>query len=163
LPVYDKRVAWIGIAVAQGSLCSADSPSAVAVVIDASTGGDVVSVTATGCDTAVSTEDSKPDELESIAWEPTGPSSTAVVAQIPPCGRYVGWTNTYENGVAFTEVEAAAPYDPDCGSTAYVPSTINLVVPLGSTNVSPPHASGGPIDNLDVLPSSVPSSTSTSS
>jgi hypothetical protein len=122
----------------------------VAVVVDAETGHDVLSVTAAGCGSAPVV--SRPEELESVPWTIVGPSSTAISARIPACGKYVGWTELATTPGMPVEVQAAVPYDPQCASTSVTAVVINLVVPLGSTNSSVAHARIGPVDNLDVLP-----------
>jgi len=146
-PPYYEHLAYVGIAVGQVPDCAEGTPSVIAMLIDADTGGDIYTVTSGGCTTDSATVDSAPRELESVRWSPVGPASTAVNVQIPACGTYVGWTAIGSD----VEVEAAVPYDPQCGATAPTTQAINLVVPLGSTGTSPPHAALGPIDNLNVL------------
>jgi hypothetical protein len=148
-PVYDRRLAWVGIAVGQQPSCATGPPATLAVVIDAYTGQDVLAVAGGACGSPAPTV-ARAAELESVPWTIVGPSSTAIVARIPACGSYVGWTATGTG--ALIEVQAQAPYDPECGATATTEKVINLVVPLGSTNSGVPHAPLGPIDNLDVLP-----------
>jgi hypothetical protein len=150
LPVYDRRLAWVGIAFGPKPACPGGSPNVVAVVVDAETGHDVLSITAAGCGSATPVV-SRPEELESVPWTIVGPSSTAISAAIPACGRYVGWTELATSGMP-VEVQAAVPYDPQCTSTSATTKVIDLVVPLGSTNSSVAHAGIGRVDNLDVLP-----------
>jgi hypothetical protein len=151
LPAYNDRLAWVGIAVAQEATCAGGSPATVALVIDAYTGHDVLAVTDNGC--ASSTPKiSRPYELESVPWTIVGPSSTAVTATIPACGSYFGWTEILDKSSTDVQVQASAPYDPQCSTATTRTQVINLVVPLGSTNTGVPHARIGRIDNLEVLP-----------
>jgi hypothetical protein len=149
---YDKRLAWVGIAVGQKPSCAGGTASVIAIVIDAYTGNDVVQVEVRGgCHGSGSPAVSHPYELESVPWSPVGQASTAVVVRLPDCGIYVGWT-VLDTGSGPTQVQAAVPYDPSCGTTAHGTKIIDLVVPLGSGRNSPPHAAIGQIDNLQVLP-----------
>lgn len=157
LPVYDERLAWIGIAVAERATCSGGTPETVALVMDADTGSDAEQVTSGGC-SASSPADaptvSLPDRLVSVPWSPVGPASTAITAEIPRCDTYVGWTNVFEGAAALIQVQASGPYD--CAVSGVRPLVVGLVVPLGTPADGGLHAPGGPVDNLDVLPSSVP-------
>ena len=150
--LYENTLAWVGIAVGQKPLCAGGTATTVAVVINADTGHDVIAVSAGGCDTTPSPVVSvHPVELVSVPWSPVGPLSTAIVAQIPGCGFYVGWTELAVGRATDTQVEAAVPYDPKCADVAPVPKIVNLVVPLGTGQSGIPHAPLGPVDNLEVL------------
>jgi hypothetical protein len=152
-PVYEKRLAWVGIAVGQKPSCAGGTPSIMAVVIDAYTGLDVTQIEVTGgCNGAATPAFSKPFELESVPWSIVGPGSTAITAIIPRCGLYVGWTQVTVKTVLAIQVQAAVPYDPSCAQTGVRSRVIDLVVPLGSSENTVPHAPGGLIDQLDVLP-----------
>ena len=152
-PVYEKRLAWVGIAVGQKPSCAGGVPSVMALVIDAYTGLDVTQMEVTGgCSGAATPAFSKPFELESVPWSIVGPGSTAITAVIPRCGLYVGWTQVTVKTVLAIQVQAAVPYDPSCAQTGVRSRVIDLVVPLGSNANSVAHAPGGPIDQLDVLP-----------
>jgi hypothetical protein len=149
---YKKTLSWIGIAVGQKPSCAGGTPSVLAMVIDAYTGHDVFQVVVpSGCGTPGSPAISRPYQLESVPWSPVGPTSTAIVVQIPACGVYVGWTELTAVASLPTQVQAAVPYDPAC-PTGADSKIINLVVPLGSQQSSVAHAAVGDIDNLDVLP-----------
>ncbi len=150
--LYDKTLAWVGIAVAQNPGCAKGSPATVAVVINADTGRNVVAVETAACGATSPVVTTDPVELDSVPWSPVGAASTAIVVNVPPCGSYVGWTELTIGSNVETQVEAAVPYDPQCpglglGATQKV---INLVVPLGGGQ-SVPHAPTGPVDNLEVL------------
>jgi hypothetical protein len=155
LPSYDRRLAWVGIAVGQAPACAGGTPAIVAMVIDAYTGHDVLQVTDGGC-RSVGPSVARPDELESIPWTLVGPTSTAVDVTIPACGFYVGWTELTVKTATLIQVQAVAPYDPQCRATTTAAKVVSLVVPLGSTSTSVPHAPIGPVDNLDVLPGARP-------
>jgi hypothetical protein len=149
---YKKSLAWVGIAVGQKPACAGGTPSVIAVVIDAYTGEDEVQIqVAGGCAGPGSPVISRPYELESVPWAAVGQASTAITARIPTCGVYVGWT-VLSGGAGATQVQAAVPYDPTCRSTAPDSKIINLVVPLGASQKTVPHAGIGEIDHLDVLP-----------
>jgi hypothetical protein len=150
VPGYDQTLAWVGIAVSETATCSDGTPATVALLIDATTGQDVMADSSNGCPGSVGTF-SHPDELESVPWTVVGPSSTAVTVTIPACGSYVGWTTIMNRSGTPIQVQAKVPYDPKCTTPATAP-VIDLVVPLGSTNTTVPHAPIGRIDNLDVLP-----------
>lgn len=153
-PVYDKRLAWVGIAVGQKPACAGGTPDVIAVVIDAYTGHDVVQMLVTGgCDGPGPPPGiSQPYQLESVPWSVVGQASTAIDATIPSCGIYVGWTELNVGASTSTQVQAAVPYDPHCRSTAPTSKVIDLVVPLGPGQDAVPHAPIGGIDHLDVLP-----------
>jgi hypothetical protein len=150
VPGYDQTLAWVGIAVSETARCADGTPATVALLIDASTGQNVMVDSSSGCPGSVGTF-SHPTELESVPWAIVGQSSTAVAAVIPACGSYVGWTEITNTKGTFIQVQAKVPYDPQC-ATAATSTVVNLVVPLGSTNTTVPHAPVGRIDNLDVLP-----------
>jgi hypothetical protein len=150
--LYDKTLAWVGIAVAQNPGCAKGSPATVAVVINADTGRNVVAVETGSCGATSPVVTTDPVELESVPWSPVGAASTAIVVNVPACGSYVGWTELTIGNNVETQVEAAVPYEPQCpglglGATQKV---IDLVVPLGGGQ-SVPHAPTGPVDNLEVL------------
>jgi hypothetical protein len=155
LPSYNHRLAWVGIAVGQAPACAGGTPAIVAMVIDAYSGHDVLEVTDGGCGSAGPSV-SRPDELESVPWTLVGPTSTAVDVTIPACGYYVGWTELTVKSNTYVQVQAVAPYDPPCSATTTAAKVVNLVVPLGSTSSSVPHAPIGPVDNLDVPPGARP-------
>ncbi len=148
--LYDGTLAWVGIAVGQNPGCPGKTPATVAIVINAETGQDVVAVATGGCDTTPPVITVHPIELESVPWSPVGNASTAIVAQVPGCGTYVGWTELTVGGSTDTQVEAAVPYNPRCANPGPVQKIVNLVVPMGGGQ-SVPHAPLGPVDNLDVL------------
>ena len=151
-PLYEQTLAWVGIAVGQKLSCAGGTPSTVAIVINADTGQNVVSVTAGGCDPPAAPKVTvHPVELESVPWSVVGPTSTAIVAQVPGCGSYVGWTELTIGSVTATQVEAAVPYNPQCANLAPASKVVNLVVPLGPGQSAVPHAPVGPVDNLEVL------------
>jgi hypothetical protein len=150
--LYDKTLAWVGIAVAQNPGCAKGSPATVAVVIDADTGRNVVAVETGSCGATSPVVTTDPVELESVPWSPVGAASTAIVVNVPACGSYVGWTELTIGNNVETQVEAAVPYEPQCpglglGATQKV---VDLVVPLDGGQ-SVPHAPTGPVDNLEVL------------
>ncbi len=150
--LYDKTLAWVGIAVAQNPGCTEGSPATVAVVINADTGRNVVAVETGSCGATAPVVTTDPVELESVPWSPVGATSTAIVVNVPACGSYVGWTELTVGNKVETQVEASVPYDPQCpalgvGATQKV---VDLVVPLGG-GPSVPHAATGPVDNLEVL------------
>ena len=147
--MYHDRLAWVGIAVGQKPSCANGSPSVVAVLIDAESGQAVVQVTAGGCTTT--TQVSRPDQLESVAWSTVSSSSTSVTVDIPACGSYVGWTIVTIGSGSYVQLQAAVPYEPLCASDAPVSAVVNLVVPVGSNDASAPPAPVGDIDNLQVL------------
>ncbi len=151
MPGYDQTLAWVGIAVSETQTCSNGTPATVALLIDALSGHDVMADSSSGCPGVLGVF-SHPDELESVPWTIVGSSSTAVTVTIPACGSYVGWTNFMSSSGTDIQVQARVPYDPSCARAVTSTAVINLVVPLGSTNTSPPHAPIGRIDNLDVLP-----------
>jgi len=113
----------------------------------------VLNVTSPGCNSTTAPSIAAADQLQSVPWALVGQSSTAVVAQIPACGSYVGWTDVPQGSNNLVQVQASVPYDPQCGSTSPVPHTINLVVPTGTGQTTVPHAPGGPIVNLQALAS----------
>ena len=159
VPAYDARLAWVGLA--WGSACaSSDDRSKdtrlVAVVFDAQTGRDVVAYTngAGGCDAGSEPPRvSVPDELVSVPWQPVGPASTAVVATLPACATYYGWTELSGQDAGALEVVARRPYEPDCTPATEHPQTVDNVVPLGGGQSQVPHAALGPVDALRNLPS----------
>lgn len=123
----------------------------MAVVINAYTGQDVVALTSGGCSGPSPAVSAHPVELESVPWSDVGPSSTAIVARIPECGVYVGWTEVTVRSATYTQVDAAIPYEPQCADMAPLEKIVNLVVPLGASPSTVPHAPLGPVDNLEVL------------
>ncbi len=150
--LYEHTLAWVGIAIGQQPTCAGGTPATVAFVIDANTGHDVVTVSTGGCGAALApVVNVHPFELESVPWSVVGPSSTAIVAQIPRCGSYVGWTELTAKSGTETQVDAVVPYDPKCPDLAPVAKTVDLVVPLGSGPKTVAHAPLGPVDNLKVL------------
>lgn len=151
-PLYEQTLAWVGFAVGQKLSCAGGTPNTVAIVINADTGQDVVAVASGGCNAPPSPIVTvHPVELESVPWSVVGPTSTAIFAQVPGCGSYVGWTELTIGSVTATQVEAAVPYNPRCADLAPVTKIVNLVVPLGSGQSTVPHAPVGPVDNLEVL------------
>jgi len=122
------------------------------MVIDAYSGHDVLQIEVPGgCGGPGTPAISRPYELESVPWSPVSQSSTAIAVRIPACGVYVGWTELTGTSSAI-QVQAAVPYDPRCRSTATDSRIVDLVVPLGPSQNTVPHAALGGIDHLDVLP-----------
>jgi hypothetical protein len=159
-PMYQGRLAWVGIAwdVACPRVPNR-SPNAtryVAVVFDAQTGRSALAYTsrsAATCNGPIrSASVSRPDELVSIAWQPVGPTSTAVRVTMPPCGSFYGWTEVATSGTNSIQVVARVPFDPVCGSKVPVTETVDNVVPLGKSQTALPHAAIGPVDALRTLP-----------
>jgi len=157
LPAYDKTLAWVGIAVTQNTTCTGstggagESPGFVAVLIDAYTGTNVLDVSQAGCNSTAAPTVARANELQSVPWALVGPSSTAIVAEIPACGTYVGWTGITQGLNTLIQVQASVPYDPQCASTAATSTIINLVVPTGANQSTVPHAPLGPITSLLAL------------
>ncbi|MFZ0667702.1 MAG: hypothetical protein WAM97_18290 [Acidimicrobiales bacterium] len=152
-PSYDKRLAWVGIAVGQTTGCDG-APGVVAVIMDADTGHDVVNVTIAGCGSTAPPAVARASQLQSIAWTLVGVSNTGIVVQVPACGSYVGWTNVTMPGGPGIQVQASVPYDPQCANASSTNQTVSLVVPANSGQTSIPHAPIGPIDDLESLVSS---------
>jgi hypothetical protein len=160
LPVYNGRLAWVGIA--WGIRCPAGgigprTPTRyVAVVIDAETARSVVAYTsrsAAACDgPVVPAGVSRPDELVSVPWQPVGEASTAVHVTLPACATYYGWTDVAAAGANSVQVVARVPFDSGCGSHASTTDTVDDVVPLGKAQAQVPHAGLGPVDALRTLP-----------
>lgn len=164
LPTYERRLAWVGIAFG-GPACPAgaqrpvgtSSSTQVAVMIDATNGHDVLAFTGDSglsCNAAPGTPTVvRPNELESVPWQPVGPASTAVQATVPACGHYVGWTEVAgPTSQSAIEVVASVPFDSLCSSSAPLQVTVDDVVPLGSSPQQLAHASLGPVQSLRVLP-----------
>ncbi|HEY7948941.1 MAG TPA: hypothetical protein VID75_14765 [Acidimicrobiales bacterium] len=166
LPIYRGRLAWVGIAWGAPETCpgstttqapSAGTPTYVAVLIDARTGHQVLAYRSGGpspCGGAPAAPAvTAPSELVSVPWQPVGPASTAVQIQIPPCGRYYGWTQMPTTGTGIADqVVVAVPFDPSCGATAAQSQLIDQVIPLGPGQALVGHAAVGPIQALRVLP-----------
>jgi hypothetical protein len=129
----------------------------VAVLIDATTGHDVIAYTS-GADASCTGSASaptvvRPNEVVSIPWEPIGQASTAVHVTVPPCGRYDGWTQVVDPGDRLAvEVLASVPFDPLCAVSSARVEDVDDVVPLGSAQQQVQHAALGPVDELRVLP-----------
>ncbi len=161
LPVYDNRLAWVGIAWGVDCPSSADKAGAdtryVAVVLDAQTGHSVLAYTsrsAPGCGDAVRPPGaSRPEEIVSVPWQPVGPASTAVRATIPACGTYFGSTDVTTQTSSALQVLARTPFDPRCPAKAGSAVVVDGVVPLGGpAQAQIPHAALGPVDGLRTLP-----------
>ena len=166
LPAYHRRLAWVGIAwgatVTCGPSTTTQAPSGtatsyVAVVIDARTAHRVIAYRSAGMSPCTGVSEtpsvSEPDELLSVPWQPVGPSSTAVQIQVPPCGRYFGWTQVPEAGGALADqVVVAVPFDPACGTTVAESQPVDQVVPLGAGQGQVAHAPVGPVQALQALP-----------
>ena len=168
LPVYERRLAWVGIVF--GGLCPPTASSGgkpvedateVAVLIDATNGRDVIAYTAdaaaagTSCDgpAAAAPALARPDELESVPWQPVGPASTAVEVTVPACGHYDGWTELDPSAAhPAVQVVASVPFDPLCGTTGAQVVSVDDVIPLGSSQQQVPHAPIGALHTLNVLP-----------
>jgi CelD/BcsL family acetyltransferase involved in cellulose biosynthesis len=167
LPAYHRRLAWVGIAWGATVTCGASTTTQpasgtattyVAVVIDARAAHRVIAYRSAGTSPCTGAAEapsvSEPNELLSVAWQPVGPSSTAVQIQVPPCGRYFGWTQVPETGGALADqLVVAVPFDPDCGTTVAQSQPVDQVVPLGSGQAQVAHAPVGPIQALQALPS----------
>jgi hypothetical protein len=159
LPRYVNRLAWVGIA--WGADCPATAGHSelatryVAVVFDADTGHSVLSYTSrssVACSGPVQPPTiGRPSELVSVPWQAVGPSSTGVRVTMPACSSYFGWTEVPGAGAASVEVQARAPFDPECGSTVPVVEVVGSVVPLGTVQAQVTHAPVGPIDALRTL------------
>jgi hypothetical protein len=159
-------LAWVGIAWDEPQTCpgstttvpaSSSGGGYTAIVIDARTGHDVLAYASGGSapcgGAAASPVVTAPDELVSVAWQPVGPSSTAVTISVAPCGRYYGWTVVpAAGGGSATQVVEAVPFDPSCGATTSQSQAVDQVVPLGSGQAQIAHAPLGPVDAL-VAPS----------
>ena len=168
LPSYRHRLAWVGIVWGAAETCtgsttthpaSAPDTTYIAVLIDARTGHQVLVYRSGGrnpCGGGTrSPRVTEPNELLSVAWQPVGPSSTAVRIQIPACGRYYGWTQIPTTGTGIADqVVVAVPFDPRCGSTQVQSQLIDQVVPLGPGQTLVGHAVIGPIRALQTLPTS---------
>jgi len=86
LPLYDNRLAWVGIA--WGADCPARAGTSrlatryVAVILDAETGRSALAYTsrsAVACSGPVQAPSiARPDELVSVPWQPVGPTSDPV-------------------------------------------------------------------------------------
>jgi hypothetical protein len=160
LPVYNGRVAWVGIA--WGIRCPVGASGFraptryVAVVIDAETGRSVLAFTsrsAAVCNgPVVAASVSRPDELVSVPWQPVSLASTAVDVTLPACATYYGWTEVAASGTDSVQVVARVPFDSGCSSTAPMTETVDDVVPLGRAQAQVPHAALGPVDALRTLP-----------
>jgi hypothetical protein len=138
---------------------SAATASYVAVLIDARTGQQVLayrSGSTSPCGGAALTPVvTEPSELVSVSWQPVGPASTAVQIEIPPCGRYYGWTQMPTTGTGIADqVVVTVPFDPSCGVTVPQGQTVDQVVPLGPGQALVGHAAVGPIQALQTLPTS---------
>jgi hypothetical protein len=131
----------------------------VAILIDARTGHQVLAYRSGGrspCDGTTRTPAvTAPNELLSVSWQPVSPSSTAVRIQIPPCGRYFGWTQIPTTGTGIADqVVVGVPFDPSCGATVAQSQLVDQVVPLGPGQTLVGHAPVGPIQALQTLPTS---------
>jgi hypothetical protein len=167
LPTYRHRLAWVGIAWGATVTCGGStttqptSDSAtdyVAVVIDARTPNRVIAYRSAGTSPCTGTAQtplvSEPNELLSVPWQPVGPSSTAVQIQVPPCGRYFGWTQVPgTNGALADQVVVSVPFDPVCDSSETQSQPVDQVVPLGPAQNLVAHAPTGPVQALQALPS----------
>ncbi len=166
LPIYQHRVAWVGIswggllACPQGASSAAKlvpDASEVAVIFDATTGHDVIGYSS-GADPSCSGSPAapsvvRPNELVSVPWQPVGPTSTAVRVTIPACGQYDGWNEVQGPGTqSAIEVVASVPFDPQCAATSAQSEEFDDVVPLGSSQQQLAHAALGPVEALRVLP-----------
>jgi hypothetical protein len=166
LPSYRRRLAWVGIVWGAPESCAGSTTtqpatpgtiSYIAVLIDARTGHRVLTYRSGGaspCDgTTRSPAVTEPSELLSVSWQPVGPASTAVQIQIPPCGRYYGWTQLPTTGTGIADqVVVSVPFDPTCGATVSQSQSIDQVVPLGPGQALVGHATTGPIKALQTLP-----------
>jgi len=89
----------------------------------------------------------------SVPWQLVGPASTAVVATLPACATYYGWTELSGQDAGDVQVVARRPYEPDCSPATEHSQTVDDVVPLGGGQSQVPHAPLGPIAALHNLPS----------
>ena len=162
LPIYRRRLAWVGIVwgatqTCPGSTTTLPAPPSttmyVAIVIDARTGHQVLAYTSGGSSPCTGATESpvvtEPNELLSVPWQPVGPASTAVQIQVPACGHYYGWTQVPTTGGGVDDqVVVAVPFDPTCGSAVPQSQSVDQVVPLGSGQVLTGHAPVGPVQAL---------------
>ena len=157
VPAYTDRLAWVGMA---WSPCSstggrADGASVVAVVFDAQSGHDAIAFKGMSghCPGASAVAQvSRPEELESVAWQPVGPSSTAVTVTLPACGSYYGWTELGGEDAGAVQVVARRPFDPHCSPATELTQTVDDVVPLGGAQNRVAHAPLGLVHALRSLP-----------
>ncbi|HTT87160.1 MAG TPA: hypothetical protein VMF60_07325 [Acidimicrobiales bacterium] len=172
LPGYRRRLAWVGIAWGAPRSCGGSGRSGgstttsttpvstadyVAVIIDARTPHRVIayrSAGATPCAGAPAGPTvTEPDELLSVAWQPVGPTSTAVQIEIPACGHYFGWTQVPTGGGSTADqVVVSVPFDPTCGALSEQTQVVDQVVPLGSGQSLVAHAPVGPVQALQGPP-----------
>jgi hypothetical protein len=157
LPTYDRRLAWVGITWGAAPTCAGAGASSTAmatttyvvVIIDARTPHRVLSYTSGGkscAGTAVPPVVGEPNELLSVAWQPVGPGSTAVQIQVPPCGRYFGWTQVPTSGGSVgDQVVVSVPFDPTCSAVTDQSQEVDQVIPLGPDQGLVPHAPVGPV------------------
>jgi len=153
-------IAWGATETCPGSTTQAGSAGATAytaVLIDARTGHQVLAYRSGGSSPCGGAPQAPavtaPNELVSVPWQPVGPSSTAVQIQIPPCGRYYGWTQMPTTGTGIADqVVVAVPFDPGCGATVSQSQLIDQVIPLGPGQALVGHAAIGPIQALHTLP-----------
>jgi hypothetical protein len=166
LPIYQRRVAWVGVAwggllaCPQGASSEAKlvpDSSEVAVIFDATTGHDVIGYSS-GADPSCSGSRAapsvvRPNELVSVPWQPVGPTSTAVRVTMPACGQYDGWNEVQGPGTQNAiQVVASVPFDPECAGTSAQSEEFEDVVPLGPSQQQLAHAALGPVQALRVLP-----------
>ena len=166
LPGYHHRLAWVGIVWGPTESCpgstttqpaSTATTTYIAVLIDAHTGHQVLAYRSGGSSPCGGTPRipavTQPGELVSVAWQPVGPSSTAVQIQVPPCGRYYGWTQLPTTGTGIADqVVVDVPFDPSCGAATPQSQVVDQVVPLGPGQKQVGHAALGPIRALQALP-----------
>jgi hypothetical protein len=157
VPRYAGRLAWVGMAWSPCTSSSgrADGARVVAVVFDAQSGHDALSFKGVSGHCAGVTDVaqvSRPEELESVPWQPVGPSSTAVTITLPACGSYYGWTELGGQGAGAVQVVARRPFDPQCSPATGRTQTVDDVVPLGDGQRQVAHAPLGLVDALRSLP-----------
>ena len=139
-PVYDNRLAWVGIA--WGADCPAASANGrgtatryVAVVIDAQTGRSVLAYTSRSAPAlrrrgpAAQRQPARASSSR-CRGSRVGPASTAVRATMPACGTYFGWTDvTTRAPRRRSGAWRRTPFDPRCPATAAAPRSSTASCP----------------------------------
>ena len=156
VPTYSGRLAWVGMvwSPCTSSAGRANGATVLAVVFDAQNGHDALAFKGVSghCSGVTVAQVSLPEELESVPWQPVGPSSTAVTVTLPACGSYYGWTELGGQADGAVQVVARRPFDPTCSPATEHTQTVDDVVPLGGAQSKVAHAPVGLVDALRSLP-----------